>query len=83
MDLCPPGFMTINSNFVNGILSKTVVESYLYFEPKFIKTSEYQCDLSRGKNNSIQEISNEENYKKLSKERTLTQIEKFNKKYGK
>ena len=83
MNICPPGFMTINSNFVNGILCKTTIESFLYFEPNFIKTSEYQCDLSSGKNNSNKEVINEEHYKKLSKEKPLTQIEKFNKKYNK
>ena len=46
----PPSFMTINSTFQGGILSKTNIESYLYISDRFIKTSEYECDLSQGKN---------------------------------
>ena len=62
----PTGFMTINSIFTNGILSRSCIESYLYLNNKFIKTSEYLCDLSLGKNTSNDDILYEEEYKKLS-----------------
>lgn len=74
----PPGFMTLNSEFVNGILGRSNIESFLYINDRFIKTSEYSCDLSLGKDVSTNDIKNEKDIKLR-----LSQIEKFNKKYNK
>ena len=66
----PPGFMTINSIFTNGILGKSIIESYLYINDSFIKTSEYSCDLSLGKNVSRKDIQNVEDFNVLIKKKS-------------
>lgn len=79
----PTGFMTINSKFNNGILDRALIESYLYINDKMIKSSEYECNLSNGKNVSYIDIENEEDFKILTKNNRLNQKEKFYLKYNK
>ena len=79
----PAGFMTINIGFRNGMFYNANVESYLYFNNKFVVINEYTCNLGYGKNLSSTEILNEENYKTLTKNNRMSQIQKFNMRYDK
>ncbi len=88
----PPSIVIANLNFKNGCYENGIFEQYIFLD-KMYKVSESKYDLSKGKNMNLDYIKYEENRTpyndETKKEKILTpqttgmsQIEKFNKRYG-
>lgn len=87
----PPSIVVATLDFKNGCYEKGVFEQYIFLDHTY-KVNESKYDLSKGKNMNLDYVKYEENrnpYKEDIKQKILTpqttgmsQIEKFNKRYG-